>query len=190
MDSGFQEIRELFRESDRRTRETERLLKEMSAETDRRMRETDRKLERVSKNLGALGNRLGDFVEWTIKPGLVRIFSERGIEVHQTLRDLEHERDGLAAQVDLLVVNDTDAIVVEVKSKLEPPDVDEHLERISKFKRIWPRWSDCKVMGALAAMVLPSDAARRAERSGLFVIGRHGDDAAILNASDFAPRTW
>ncbi len=179
MGTGFEEIKELFKESDRKMRET-----------DRRMQETDRKLKELGRQLGGLGGRLGDFVEWTVKPGLVRVFKERGIEVHQTLRDLEHERNGLAAQVDLLVVNDSDAIVVEVKSKLEPPDVDEHLERVAKFKRIWPRWSDCRVMGAVAAMVLPADATRYAERKGLFVIGQQGEDAAILNSPGFRPRQW
>ncbi|MFO8072055.1 MAG: hypothetical protein R6V85_09295 [Polyangia bacterium] len=38
-------------------------------------------------------------------------------------------------------------------------------------------------MGAVAAIVLPTDALRHAERKGLFVIGQQGEDAAILRSS-------
>ena len=175
----FDDVKERFKETDLRMKET-----------DLRMKETDRKLKELGKHIGGLGGRLGDFVEWTIKPGLVRIFKERGISVCETLRDLEAERGGEATQVDLLVVNDTDAVVVEVKSKLEPRDVDEHLERMEKFKRLFPRYSDARLMGAVAAVVLSSDAIRYAERRGLFVIGQKGEDVAILNTPGFEPRGW
>ncbi|MFO8070590.1 MAG: hypothetical protein R6V85_01835 [Polyangia bacterium] len=68
--------------------------------------------------------------------------------------------------------------------------MDEQLERVARFKRIWPRWSDCRVMGAVAAIVLPTDALRYAERKGLFVIGQQGDDAVIFNSAGFQPRQW
>jgi hypothetical protein len=179
----FDEIWKLFRETDRRMQETDRFL-------EKRFGETDRKLKEVGRQIGGLGGRLGDFVEWMVRPGLVRVFKERGIAVHQTLRDIELERDGEAAQIDLLVVNDTDAVVVEVKSKLDPRDVEEHLERIAKFKRLMPRYADARLLGAIAAVVLPSDAARHAERHGLFVIGQRGEDVAILNSPEFVPREW
>ena len=81
-------------------------------------------------------------------------------------------------------------MVVEVKSKLDPRDVDEHLERIAKFKRLMPRYADARLLGAIAAVALPSDAVRHAERHGLFVIGQRGEDLAILNTPDFVPREW
>lgn len=175
----FDDVRKMFAETDRRQQETAL-----------QMKETDLKLKELGKHIGGLGGRLGDFVEWTIKPGLVRIFKGRGIGVCETLRDLESERNGEATQVDLLVVNDTEAVVVEVKSRLEARDVDEHLERLEKFKRLFPRYSDARLMGAVAAVVLPSDSIRYAERKGLFVIGQKGEDAAILNTEGFEPKTW
>jgi hypothetical protein len=81
-------------------------------------------------------------------------------------------------------------VVVEVKAKLDPRDVDEHLVRIGKFKRLMPRYADARLLGAIAAVVLPSGAVRHAERHGLFVIGPRGEDLAILNTPDFVPREW
>jgi hypothetical protein len=153
-------------------------------------RETDKKVQEMSRQIGHLGNRLGEFVEGVVRPGLVRLFREAGVDVRETHQDLESARDGLAMQVDLLVVNDTDAVVVEVKSKLSQRDVDEHLERLALFKRLFPRYADARLMGAMAAMVIPQDAADYAERKGLFVIGQSGEDAVLMNAPGFAPMAW
>ena len=73
----FDDVRKMFAETDRRQQETAL-----------QMKETDLKLKELGKHIGGLGGRLGDFVEWTIKPGLVRIFKGRGIGVCETLRDL------------------------------------------------------------------------------------------------------
>ena len=173
---SFEDIKQLFKDTDRR-------MAESSAETDRRLRELD-------AQIGGLGNRLGEFVEGVVRPGLVRLFRERGIDVRETHRDLEAERNGKKAQVDLLVVNDSEVVVVEVKSKLSQRDVEEHLDRLALFKELFPRYSDACVFGAMAAMVIPEKQGGFAEAEGLFVIGQAGDDAVLLNSSGFVPKAW
>ena len=82
------------------------------------------------------------------------------------------DEDNDAIEIDLLVVNTTEAVLVEVKSKLTQADVDEHLERLGKFKRLMPRYRDLQVMGgAVAGMVVPEEVARYAYRQGLFCAG-------------------
>jgi hypothetical protein len=194
---SFEDIKELFRESDRkmaqsraeydrRAAETDRKMRE----TDRKMRETDRKLARIGEQIGGLGNRLGEFVEGVVRPGLVRLFRERGLDVHRALHDVGGDKNGVALQVDILVANDVDAVAVEVKSKLSSEDVDEHLERLGKFKTLFPEFASKRLLGAVAAMVIPDDAAAYAGKRGLFVIGQQGDDAVLLNAKGFEPRAW
>ncbi|MDD5306166.1 MAG: DUF3782 domain-containing protein [Deltaproteobacteria bacterium] len=153
-------------------------------------KDTDRRLKALGQQIGGLGNRLGEFVEGVVRPGLVRLFRERGVDVHQTLRDLEASRDGEAAQIDLLVVNDGNAVAVEVKSRLDPSDVDDHMDRLGKFKRLFPQYRDTRLHGAVAAMVISDDVARYAERRGLFIIGQAGDDAVLLNSEGFEPEAW
>ncbi|MFO7033331.1 hypothetical protein B9T07_26915, partial [Limnospira fusiformis CCALA 023] len=60
-------------------------------------------------------------------------------------------------------------------------DIDEHLERLEKFKRLMPRYSDVKAMGAVAGMVVPEEVARYGYRRGLFVLAQSGDSVVILN---------
>ncbi len=192
-----EEIWELFRESDRKFRDSVEESKRREAElgrkfqeTERQIQETSRKVKEVTQAIGRLGNRLGEFVEEMVRPSVVRLFQERGIAVHEVYRRASAERDGEAMEVDLLVVNDTDAIVIEVKSELSVNDVKEHLARLARFKKLFPNYRGFRVMGAVAAMVTPDDAARFAYRQGLFVLGQSGDTVVIRNDAAFQPASW
>lgn len=159
-------------------------------ETDLKFQETDRLIKEVMATVGRLGNKLGEFVEEMVKPAVVRLFRERGIAVHEVHRGVSAQRDGEWIEVDLLVVNDGDVVAVECKSTLSSADVDEHLERLAKLKRLLPAYRTSRVMGAVAAMVLPDDVARHAYRRGLFVLAQSGDGVVIRNDARFVPATW
>jgi hypothetical protein len=159
-------------------------------ETDRIMRETDRKIKAVTQAIGRLGNRLGEFVEEMVRPAAVRLFQDWGIDVHQVSARVYAERDGDAMEIDLLVVNSTDAILIETKSELKVDDVREHIDRLARFKKLCPQYAGFRVMGAVAAMVVPEDAARFAYRQGLFVLGQSGETVTIRNGAGFQPHAW
>jgi hypothetical protein len=187
-----------FQESDRRFQETEQFLKEQSQQTERLLKEQSQKTDQqirtvnqqLNEQLGKLGNRLGEFVEWQVRPAAVRLFKERGIAVRELSADLSVQDGDEGIEIDLLVVNGSEAIAIEVKSKLTKADVDEHLERLDKFKRLLPRYQNLKILGAVAAMITPSEVARYAYRQGLFVIAQSGDDLVILNDQKFKPKAW
>ena len=68
-DRKFQETDQKFQETAQRFQDTERLIKEQNRQ--------------LNEQLGKLGNRLGEFVEWQVRPAAVRLFQERGIDVHE-----------------------------------------------------------------------------------------------------------
>ena len=183
-----------FQEGEQRFQETERLLKQQSQETERLLKqqnqETDRQIQQVNEQLGKLGNRLGEFVEWQVRPAAVRLFQERGIDVHELHTEVSVQRLEGGLEIDLLVVNDTEAVLIEVKSKLTQRDVDEHLARLAKFKQFMPRYQDVNALGAVAAMVVPEEVGRYAYRRGLFVLAQSGESVIILNDAQFQPRVW
>ncbi|CCI03779.1 DUF3782 domain-containing protein [Microcystis aeruginosa] len=181
-----QELSQAQKELSQAQKETDKQIKE----TDKQIKETDKQINRVSQQIGELGNRLGEFVEWQVRPAVVRLFQERGIDVHEFHPGISVKRDNEGLEIDLLVVNDTDAILVEVKSKLTQRDVDEHLQRLAKFKRLMPRFRDVKALGAVAAMVVPDEVASYACRQGLFVLVQSGENVIILNDAEFTPRVW
>ena len=177
-DRKFQETERMFQDTDRRFKETDRLIKSLSKETD--------------KKIGKLSNRLGEFVEGLIKPAVVRLFQERGIPVHKVYSDVSAENPelNLATQIDLFVINGLSCALIEVKSKLSIDDVNEHLERMQKFKALFPEYADKQAFGAMAAMVMPDEAAKYAYRKGFFVIAQQGEAVKILNDAAFKPMAW
>ncbi|MGI0483720.1 hypothetical protein ACN4EE_23440 [Geminocystis sp. CENA526] len=176
-------LKEQAQQADRRFQETERLLKEQSKKTDQQIRA-------VNKELGSLGNRLGEFVEWQVRPAAVRLFRERGIDIRELSGDISVNNGDEAMEVDLLLINTIQAVAIEVKSKLTKADVDEHLERLSKFKRLLPRYQNIELLGAVATMVAPLEVSRYAYRQGLFVITQSGEDLVIVNDQKFEPKVW
>ena len=178
-----QEAEQRFQETERRFQETERFLKSLSQETDRKIKE-------VTLSIGRLGNKLGDFVEEMVRPAAVRLFQERGITVHEVHQNVTARRAEGAIEVDLLVVNDGDAVAIECKSTLGVDDINEHLARLGKLKKLLPTYANKRVLGAVTGMVIPDNVAQYAYRNGLYVIGQTGDHLQIRNDAEFCPRIW
>ena len=204
-DLRYKENAQSFKETERlmkeRSAETERLMKERSAETERlmkerdaeialRFKETDRIVKNLSKNIGDLGNRLGEFVEHMVAPAVVRLFQAEGIEVHEVHPGLESKRNGEGIEIDLLVVNDGTLVVVECKSKLTCAHVDEHLVRMEKFKRVLPLYKNHKALGAVAAMVMADSVKDYAYSHGLYVLCQNGDSVEVSRPTGFQPKYW
>jgi hypothetical protein len=177
------DILRLFQETDRKFQETERVIKELQKENALAIRA-------VNTSIGKLGNRLGEFVEEAVRPSAVRLFRECGIDVHEVQQNIVAKRNGESLELDLLVANDKDAVAIECKSHLSIDDVNEHLTRLDKIKRLLPRYKDNRVLGAVAGMVIPENVALYAIRKGLYVIGQNGDHLELRNESVFVPKAW
>ena len=189
-----------FQETDLKFKETDRKFQETSIqfqETDRKIQEssiqfleTDRKIKEVTKNIGKLGNRLGEFIEDALRPAVVRLFQQRGIDVHEVHQNITASRDNEGLEIDLLVVNNSEIVAVECKSNLSIDDINAHLERLTKLKRLLPAYADKRVLGAVASMVIADNVAQYAFRKGLYVIGQSGEHLQIRNAEDFTAKSW
>ena len=170
------------------------LLRESQKETERIIekiqRETSREINEVNKSVGRLTNRLGEFVEEAVRPSAVRLFRERGIDIHEVQQNVTAKRDGEGLEIDLLVVNNKDVVVIECKSNLSIDDVNEHLDRLEKVKRLLPDHKDKRVSGAVAGMVIPANVATYAIRKGLYVIGQNGEHLELRNDMSFAAKVW
>jgi hypothetical protein len=168
-----------------------------SKETDRKFQETDRKfqetrelLDRLSRRFGDLGNRLGEFVEAMVEPALVDLFRARGLDVSEVHRRVTSHRGGEAIEIDLLVVDGDTAVAVECKSRLTKEEVEHHVERMNKFKRLLPKYADMRIHGAVAGMVVDEDAIQAAKSAGLWILAQSGETVALRNDPDFTPRVW
>ncbi|MFI3138050.1 MAG: DUF3782 domain-containing protein [Methylococcaceae bacterium] len=189
-DRMIKESQKEFKESQKEFRESQKELRESQKETDRKFQETALAIKAVNTSIGKLGNRLGEFVEDAVRPSAVRLFRECGIDVHEVQQNIVAKRNGESLELDLLVVNDKDAVAIECKSHLSIDDINEHLLRLEKMKRLLPRYKDNRVLGAVAGMVIPENVALYAMRKGLYVIGQNGDHLELRNESVFVPKAW
>ncbi len=153
-------------------------------------RQTEREIKATNASIGRLGNRLGEFVEEAVRPSAVRLFRERGLDVHEVQQNVNAKRDGEGIEIDLLVINDKEMVVIECKSNLGLDDVNDHLLRLEKMKRLMPRYKDYRISGAVAGMVIADNVAAYAIRKGLYVIGQNGEHLELRNEAVFLAKAW
>jgi Holliday junction resolvase-like predicted endonuclease len=181
------------KETDRKFRETDQKFQETEAqmrETDRKMREVFARFDNLSRRFGDLGNRLGEFVEAMVEPALVDLFRARGLDVSEVYRRVTSRRGGERIEIDLLVVDGDTAVAVECKSRLTKEEVERHVERMNKFKRLLPKYADMRIHGAVAGMVVDEDAVEAAQAAGLWVLAQSGETVTLRNDPGFTPRVW
>ena len=188
------ETERCFQETERRFQETERILKEQSLETERILKEqslkTDRQITRVSQEIGNLGGKWGRFVENMVAPACETLFLNRQIPVHQVSQRVRKRLDGKTLEIDVLVTNENHVLVVEVKSSLSVDDVKELIKNLTEFRQFFPEYNHKQLYGAVAGIEIEEGADKYAYRQGLFVLAQRGENVAILNDTDFQPKTW
>ena len=173
MEKGFKEIWDLYRE------------------TDKRFKETDKKIENTLKVVGDLTGKWSKFVEGLIAPAVEKLFKARGIEVDKVYQRVKTHRNGSAMEIDILAVDGKYAILVEAKSTLKIEDVQEHEERLDKFKYFFPEYKDRNVVGAVGGISIEKGAERYAYKKGMFVIAQSGEESVkIVSDKGFKPRMW
>ncbi|GBE76062.1 hypothetical protein myaer87_32890 [Microcystis aeruginosa NIES-87] len=194
----FQETERRFQETERvlkeQSLETERILKEQSLETERILKEqslkTDRQITRLSKEIGNLGGKWGRFVENMVAPACETLFLNRQIPVHQVSQKVRKRLDGKTLEIDVLVTNENHVLVVEVKSSLSVDDVKELIKNLTEFRQFFPEYNHKQLYGAVAGIEMEEGADKYAYRQGLFVLAQRGENVAILNDTEFQPKTW
>ena len=190
-DKRFKETDEKFKETDKilteKFQETDRILTEKFQETDNKFKETDKKLNKLEQ---LFTSQWGKLVESLVEGDVIKILNERGIEVTDTLRRRTGRRDGIDYEFDIIAINGTDIVIIEVKTTLRPGDVRDFLKKLKQAKNWMPEYSDKNIYGAMAFISEDAGTAAMAEKKGLFVIRATGDSASIINQENFQPKIW
>ncbi len=176
MEKGFQEIWALYKETDRKFKETDERL--------------SRKIAQTQDAVNRLTGKWGLFVEGLVLPSVKRLFNERGILIDKVYQRVKVRKEFGGMEIDILGIDHGFAALVEVKSTLTVDDVKEHLQRLSEFKKYFPEYADKNVVGAVAGIVIDEDADRYAYKQGLFVIAQNGETVEFLNDAGFEPKLW
>ena len=195
---NFEDIKELFRESDKKFekmfqetdkkfQETDRLFKEMREES----KESWRKLNKVGKLVGNMGRNNGTYAEEYFYRRLKNHRELLNIKFKEIDRYVKRETGTLDGQYDLVLHNCDYLFVVEVKSKLIPTDIVKFKEKsLPKFKLLFPHYADKKLYIVMAGLVVVEDCKPLCEDYGFLLLTQTGKDIAILSPSDFQPQTY
>ena len=167
-------------------RETLDQVAKSQKETARQMKKSERRLRRAEDLFTSQWGRL---VESLVEGDLVKLLRDRGVEVEVVASRVRlgcgpHERE-----VDLLATNGDEAVAVEVKTTLRPPDVDRFLDLLAHpplLRHIRGR----RLYGGVAYLREHAGTSRYAARKGLFVIRATGNSASIVNPREFRPRDF
>ncbi len=180
-------LSEKFKETDEKFKETDRVLSEKFKETDRVLSENFKKTEQL---VGRLSNRWGEFVEGMVSPAIINMFDKRNIAIDRVFNRVKAHKNGDTMEIDIIGANSDYVTVTEVKSKLLSGDVKDFVKKLGRFKKFFPEYSDKNVVGAVAGITIDDSVINFAVTHGLFVIAQKGESVAIVNSSDFVPKTW
>ena len=186
------ELKEAQKETGREHKELHRKFKVEQQKTEEAIRRVSESLDKASGNFN---NKWGSFMENLVKGDLVRLLNERDIQVVKTLSRVpfyrsKGEQEG---EFDLIAVNGEEVVIVEVKTTLMPSHVDYFIEKLKKFRNVFPEYSDKRIYGSIAYLDDNNMAANYAKDKGLFVIKAPGGEShvsMITNAPDFTPKLF
>jgi hypothetical protein len=163
-------------------------------ENREQFKETDRKIQEVAEQIGKLGNRFGELVEHLVAPNLSEKFNELGFCFTKTAMDVvikDPQNPKNDAEVDVLLENGDIVIAVEVKSKPNDKDVNDHVRRMEVLRRHADEKGDRRrYQGAIAAAVMSEAVRRYILKKGFYVIDQTGDTVRINIPKGFKARDW
>ena len=168
--SSFEEVWKLFEKTDK--------------ELSKRFKETDKKIKELA-NL--FTTQWGKLIESLVEGELIKLLTERGINVESVLQRRRGTRNGENYEFDLIAVNTDEIVIVEVKTTLRPDDVKDFVEKLRKAKVFMPEYKNMKIYGAVAFLTAIAGSEVMAEKQGLFVIRAAGGSSKIINREDFVP---
>ncbi|GHT23888.1 hypothetical protein FACS189419_08390 [Planctomycetales bacterium] len=189
-------------EAEKRAEQAEKEAKARAEESKKRAEEHTKKLaqerkqdrDEWNKRFGEFSDRLGEFIEGMVTGGIVHKFAKYGFsfnESSQRHKFIDAALD-IRGEFDILLHDGDYVLGIEVKSKLAMKDVRKHIDRIEKYRQCLDAKGDKrKILGAVAAGVIPAQSQELAEEQGLFVITQSGEAFEVLAPSKgFKPKEW
>jgi hypothetical protein len=178
--AALQEVAERQKGTDRQMKENAEAQKESAA--------------RLDKQLGKLGNRFGEMVEYMVMPNLVKKFREMGFGFTEAYPHavIEDKENNIFVEIDITLKNGEKVMIVEVKSKPTTEDITEHVQRMEKIQ-LHSKLHGHKeqFFGAIAGMVFNNSEKKFALKNGFYVIEPAGETFTItIPEGSYSIKEW
>jgi hypothetical protein len=168
--------------------ESERLWQEILASRA----ETDRLITSFNRELGRLGNALGDYTESMFVPSLERVLADQ-FEMTEIVSPVRYRQDGETHEIDM-VAHAWDAVdavyLVEIKSRLHEGAIEQLHAHLRRFPRHFTEHRGKKLFGVLGAMQIPDHLRARVLEEGFYLATIRDDVFEIAPPDGFEPHTF
>ena len=185
---SFDEIREMFAETDRKFSQTDKRF----IETDKRFIETEKFLKELGKQIGGLGNSFGKYTEGLFGPSIRNILT-KNFGAEYVICSFKRKYNGEEIEIDYIGGangNVNKAVVVEIKTTLKDSHIQQLSRTVSLLPSLMPEQKGKKIYGALAA-VSYSEEQRNAVLDNGFYFIKITDDLAYLDVpKNFKPKAF
>ena len=178
---SWAELKEYIAAVSLQMKETDRRIEASRKETERLFRESLLRMDKADKKLRNLNDQFvsqtGHILEGLTRRSALRALQKAGFKVNQSFKELTGSDSelGLNMEIDLLYVDTTEAIAVEVKTQCTKSKINHFLKQMRHFKRLYPRFADLEVYVAIAALNYAKDSEFYAREKGLIVIQANDD---------------
>ena len=182
----WDEIREILRETTELVNRVDQQQQETALrmqETDRRMQETDRKFKELAARFTST---TGHIIEGLMEPAAMKLFQDKGFNVNRCWKNFKkyEKSSGRKLEVDLLLLDDDIAIIVEVKTNCTLRDIEHFVGQMTFFKEVCPEYGDKTILLAVAAINYDRYAKQEALQRGLLTIMVSDNDIFTLECPD------
>lgn len=173
------------REAERKKRDEawEKWQKERDEKFDKQMAHIDASIDKINqyaaetreavKKLSSeFTSAVGHIVEGLLGPKGHEMFATAGFKVDRYCKDMYRKikEQNLAMEVDVLSYGEDLAIATEVKTNCRKKDIDEFLEKMKLFRKLFTEHQDKEVIAAIAAINFERDAYEYAKQQGILII--------------------
>jgi hypothetical protein len=167
-------------------------MKEMQKENAIQLEKMREQQEKTDRQIGKLGLRMGEVVEYLVAPNLREKFRELGYDFPKTNQStyVNDRVNNISLEVDVMLENGDKAMLVEAKTKPSTVDVQEHIKRLEKMRKYADLHDDKRTfLGAVAGVVMTDNVKEYALKQGFFVIEPSGETFIIIPPNN-KPKEW
>ncbi len=166
--------------------ETEQKIAQSKFFVDEMFEKRDAEMKTLKTMVFGIGENIGQAAEEYFFSYFREHLEVDGITYKSIERNRYREINGLGGgEYDIILINDENLLVIEVKYKFHPKDVLKFSEKkLETFKKLFPEYKDRSLRGAIASFTYPETSINVANRCGLIVFQRVGRDVKIKNTSN------
>ena len=176
-------------EADAKRAEADAKYKQERAEADVRFdkqsADFDRRMKNLNEMIGGVSNSNGmhaeEFFYNAINMGDKHLFGEHFDQCYSLLKRYQKENQEKCEQ-DILLINGKAVAIVEVKYRARKEDVQKVVNRLPKFRALYPEYKDHRVYLGLAAMSFDRGVEKESAKEGVAIVKQVGDTMVVNDA--------